>query len=156
MVLGLKDLNYKSLCSGHRTEEIFTGSQHAETYIDKIEKGWLDAIVLLHTPSPKFYWEVALEFWGSPSDQKGVWDEIHCLQALLNPVISSAYLVFYSHFLCARQGKGKKQLCIILEMSFASSPSPCPYGFWSLILTTSRAVVVCTFDQKREGGWSRW
>ena len=55
MVLGLKDLNYKSLCSGHRIEEIFSGSQHAETYTYKIEKGWLDAIVLLHTPSPKFY-----------------------------------------------------------------------------------------------------
>ena len=41
MVLWLKDLNYKSLCSGHRIEELFSGSQHAETYIDKIEKGWL-------------------------------------------------------------------------------------------------------------------
>ena len=93
MVLGLKDLNYKYLCSGHRIEEIFTGSQHGETYIDKIEKGWLDAIVLLHTPSPKFYWEVALEFRGSPSDQKGVgWNSLFAGSALVNPYFSSACL----------------------------------------------------------------
>ena len=41
MVLRLKDLNYKYPCSGHNIEETFTGSQHAEMYVDKIEKGWL-------------------------------------------------------------------------------------------------------------------
>ena len=41
MVLRLKDLNNKYPWCGDKIEETFTGSQHAEMYVDKIEKGWL-------------------------------------------------------------------------------------------------------------------
>ena len=71
MVLGLKDLNYKSLCSGHRIEEIFTGSQHAETYIDKIEKGWQWNCSVTNS-KPKVLIRSRFRILRFTSDQKGV------------------------------------------------------------------------------------